>query len=368
LVEICAYYYPGWHDRPGVPYSEWDLVRGAMPYFEGHYQPRVPLHGYYDDTQRSTVKSQVALALRFGIDAFVFLWYWKRGRTELEGALLEFIRMKTAMRFSLMWCWKMPKTDLPAVPGLDSELEQQRWVETDADDFVRMIDYCCERFFLNPGYRKIDGKSILLLYSIEGFRSKLGDKQFREMLLAGRRRARNLDLAGLYIVGVAKSTVDAEGLGLDALTGYNSVLDPFEGGPFVKEYADVVPLRVRSWRVMSERNALPYVPSVSLGWDATSRGVRLARLGPELSFPWTPIVVRSTPEKFGEFLHAAYDWLGEKGQLPYIHVCAWNEWSEGAYLEPDQRHGHAYLAKIREVRGNREPAATRGTVSTTLSK
>lgn len=354
MVEICAYYYPGWHDRPDASYSEWDLVRNAQPYFDGHYQPRIPLGGYYDDTQRSTVEAQAALALRYGIDAFIFLWYWKRGRIELEESLNQFTHIKSSMRFSLMWCWKMPKADLPAVPGRESELERQRWVETDAQDFARMIDHCCARYFSNPGYRTVDGKPILLLYSVEGFQAQLGDEQLRAMLRAGRQRAQAAGLPGLYLVGVTKSTVDVGDLGFDALTGYNSILDPTENGPYVKDYADLVPRRVRAWQEMSRLNALPYMPSVSPGWDATARGVRVERLYAELDFPWVPIVDRSTPESFGDFLHAAYDWIGESGQLPFIHLCAWNEWSEGAYLEPDQKYGDAYLAKIRDVRRSRD--------------
>ena len=168
MVEICAYYYPGWHDRPNVSYSEWDLVRRAEPYFEGHYQPRVPIGGYYDDSQPATVAAQAALAARYGIDAFIFLWYWKRGHIELEQPLHHFAQLDIAMRFSLMWCWKMPKADLPAVPGHESELERQRWVDTDPGDFARMIDHCCAGYFTKPGYRTIDGKPILLLYSVEG--------------------------------------------------------------------------------------------------------------------------------------------------------------------------------------------------------
>ncbi len=43
--------------------------------------------------------------------------------------------------------------------------------------------------------------------------------------------------------------------------------------------------------------------------------------------------------------------LAKPGGPRIFNINCWNEWTEGSYLEPDQRNGMKYLEAIREVFG-----------------
>jgi len=58
----------------------------------------------------------------------------------------------------------------------------------------------------------------------------------------------------------------------------------------------------------------------------------------------------ATPEGFSRWLTRLVDTLPQRN-LPedFIFLNAWNEWSEGAYLEPDERYGYQYLEAVKKV-------------------
>ena len=58
------------------------------------------------------------------------------------------------------------------------------------------------------------------------------------------------------------------------------------------------------------------------------------------------IIRNSTPKRFGKHVERMLR-CSEKLGNEYLFLNALNEWSEGAYLEPDERYGYAYLEELK---------------------
>ena len=60
----------------------------------------------------------------------------------------------------------------------------------------------------------------------------------------------------------------------------------------------------------------------------------------------------STPQIYKEWLSDIINEVNLRKELdaPIIFVNAWNEWGEGAYLEPDRDYGYAYLQATWEAK------------------
>jgi hypothetical protein len=89
-------------------------------------------------------------------------------------------------------------------------------------------------------------------------------------------------------------------------------------------------------------------PCVYPNWDNTPRSGRGG------------VVLRgATPEKFETNVRAAVSSLASRpAEERLLWVKSWNEWAEGNHLEPDLRHGRAWLDALRAGLG---PEPLRGT-------
>jgi hypothetical protein len=342
-VRIVAFYLPQFHPIPendrwwGKGYTEWSRVARARPRFNGHYQPHLPERlGFYDLRLPEARARQAALARGHGVHAFCYYYYWFGTKTLLERPLVDMLAGgEPDLPYCLCWAnenWTR-RWD-----GADQELliEQRYGPELDSV----LIDNLMP-FFRDPRYLRVHGAPVLVVYRPSAI------PEPRATLERWRHTARQHGLPDLHLVAAQTFGLqDPRPLGFDAAVEFpphgenlpeNSC--PVEGiePGFAGEVVDF-----RS--VAARRVALPPPPfrlyrTAMAGWDNTSRlGDRAA-----IFHGASPAIYES--------------WLGalvaaarlEPAAHRLVFVNAWNEWAEGAHLEPDQRFGTGYLEATRRA-------------------
>ena len=97
----------------------------------------------------------------------------------------------------------------------------------------------------------------------------------------------------------------------------------------------------------------PYYPVITAGWDTTPRTIQsdVFRQG---AYPYLP-VMESTPQEFARQLENTANLLAKRPEAEQlIFINAWNEWTEGSFLEPDTVVKYQFLDAIKKFRNNKE--------------
>ena len=344
-VQLIAFYLPQFHPIPendawwGEGFTEWTNVVAATPQFTGHYQPRVPIDtGYYDLRDPEVQRRQVELAKRYGIGGFCFYFYWFAGHRLLETPLLNYLN-DSAMDLPFCLCWANENWTR-RWDGRDQDLLIGQEHSPDDDlDFIEHVS----RYLKDPRYIRIEDRPLLLVY-----RPALFPKA-SETVLRWREWCRENDVGELYIAMVQSfQDLDPRPYGMDAAiefpwhTGLPSditshlvpVHSPFQG--YVFDWPDYA-------AKSQEQPERPWtqIRGVMPGWDNTPRRNTDAHL-----------FQGHSPAGYRRWLRSAMRWTlaqehSEDERLLFVN--AWNEWGEGAYLEPDQRFGYAFLQATRDA-------------------
>ncbi len=376
--QVAAYYFPNYHVEPrnaaryGAGWNEWELVRGATPRFPGHQQPKVPVWGYADESDPAVFARKIDAAADHAIDCFLFDWYWHEEGPFLNAALERgYLQApnRERLRFALMWANHDWVDLFPATAGVTPPLHYAGAV-TPAT-FAQLTQYIIDHYFVQPTYWTLDGCPYFSIYELHRLVQGLGGVEATRAALEDfRRRTVAAGLPGLHLNAVVWGVQLLPGeqaisdpndllaaLGMQSVTSYVWVHHvPLRDFP-VTPYAAVQAEMEHYWAQAQREFTLPYYPNVTMGWDSSPR---TNQRGPfaNTGYPYTSILGENTPDAFAAALYAARDFLARRPlQERILTINAWNEWTEGSYLEPDSVHGLGYLQAIRAVFGARQAQA-----------
>ena len=369
--KLIALYFPQLHAIPendawwGTGFTDWDNVRKAKPQFEGHYQPRVPENrNYYDQSEIETIRWQVALARQHGVYGFCHYHYWFDGKQLLEtptNLMLE--NRDIDFPFCLSWA---NETWSRRWDGRDHHILIQQTHPSTRESWRKHFDYLL-RAWTDPRAIKVDGKPVFIIYRPQRI------EEIDAMLAYWRELAHLEGLPGLYFIWQKQYALPDR----DCLNSFDALFQfqPFEAifsqtfeqnsvrhSPLFKlirklpqRYQDflrgiksglIKELTVHDYAAVWEEiikihpdEKLTTFPGAFVDWDNTARYKSRAT-----------VFRGASPEKFAEYFSRLVDSMPQRN-LPenFIFLNAWNEWSEGTYLEPDECYGSRYLEAVKKV-------------------
>lgn len=380
--QLAVYYFDNWHEDArqqqwmGEGWTEWDLVRRAKPRFPGHHQPKRPLWGFTDDTRPEDFERAAAAACDAGIDAFIVDWYWYQDQPFLEGPLNQSILPSDSpLKFALMWANHEWTDVFPQTHG-----HRPRHLASPAvngEGFRSMTQRIIERYMTSPRYWRIDGAAYFSIFQIDGLIESLGGREAaREAFADFRNRAASAGVGELHLAVVTSNFEPDSGmhdylaaLGIDSANDYWWPMydNWYAPGmtPSLTAQSPTIPYAELRRAAESRRDAVqstidvPYAPTVDAGWDSTPRTVQDETMFTD-GYPYLPVVVDDSPEELEVALRNALAYARQHNSR-YLTVYAWNEWTEGSFLMPDEQYGTGRLNAVRAVFGSTQmPTTTPG--------
>jgi Glycosyltransferase WbsX len=373
-VRLFAIYFPQLHAIPendrwwGPGFTDWINVKRARPLFADHYQPRVPQgRTYYDQADPRVIRRQVDMAREYGLAGFCHYHYWFDGKQLLERPTNLFLEMKELdLSFCLSWA---NETWSRRWDGQEHHVLQLQTHTPSRAAWGAHFDYLI-RAWTDRRALRIDGKPVFMIYRPDKI------ERVGEMFDYWQTRAREHGLDGLYFIAVQQFAPLPFELvrHFDALfrfqpavaRGALSEIEP----PFYKRHfprlraAIPRPLAIRLQSLIDSMNpttlldyervwqqiidqpidrAITTFEGAYVDWDNTPRYDKRAT-----------IYQGARPERFQHWLERLVDKVRAHNRPDerIVFINAWNEWAEGAYLEPDERYGDRYLQAVRAVASN----------------
>lgn len=355
MTSLLAFYLPQFHRIPendkwwGAGFTEWTSVKAAKPLFPGHSQPRCPADdNYYDLSDPGVHAEHCRMAKDVGIDGFCYYYYhFNKGKRLLEMPLDRMLRSgRPDFPFCLTWA---------------NETWSRRWDGNDHDILIKQsysaetladIGHSLGPFFQDPRYIRLNGKCLFIIY-----RARALPGCERAVVEWKKLWAEEYGVDVLVMGALTRDEKNPTELGLDGSIGFpphNISSEPvneriqgldasFSGA--IHDYYDMA----KAYLLDMPRDHLHF-PCVTLGWDNTARRKHQATIfagyHPMLFLAWLKACERFSVSRNPQ-------------EHQVIFINAWNEWAEGAYLEPDDLTGGLNLELVRAFKDSRSLSESR---------
>ena len=363
--DVAAFVWPSYTgDEPRTRmfwtegYGEWQTVHNAKKNSgrkPANYQwDRRPLWGYVNEANPEIMEMEIACAAKYGVNVFIYDWYWYDHRPFLENCLNDgYLKAKNndQVKFYLMWA-NHDVTHMWNVE-LSSYTKEVIWEgAVGMSEFKVIVDRWITKYFSHPSYYKIDGKPVLMIYDVFNFVKGFGGLEGTRGAVAYlREEVKKAGFPDVHLQVVTRNgnlkTDNPEGgemdyyrdIGFDSGSEYQII-------GFIKNKTDFMDYEVamsamnQQYADMDAQKDVCYFPHVSLGWDNNIRYKEFT----------SPVIANATAEEVELAFRRAKEYVDTHDlPAPLVTVNSWNEWTENSYLQPDSLNGYAYLEALKKV-------------------
>lgn len=365
-----AMYLPQFHTIPendtfwGKGFTDWKTVKAAKPLYKDHAQPKIPYEEhYYDLSLKENVEWQCKLAKEYGISAFGVYHYWFNDNANLLTKPAEIMRDSSSMYIKYFFTWDNCSwvRSWSNVKGNDwSPLADQQQSNKGPMVLVEYIlgaeknweqhyNYIRSHLFSN-NYLKINNRPV---FSIINY-----NPEINRMCEYWNKLAIKDGFAGIYFIFkyqlFKEYPADLNFYNYEPhfsawgnIGSITRVINAvrrrlkLEKKIYIYDYDKVWKSIIKNASEHPEKN---FFHGAFVGYDdSPRRGMKRSR-----------IIIGGTPQKFEKYLTEILN-ISKHQEKELVFLTAWNEWSEGAYVEPDEQYQFAYLQAIRNAVNKASP-------------
>lgn len=370
IPKIIANYLPQYHAIPendqwwGKGFTDWKAVKNAKPLFSGHIEPKEPLNdNYYDLSTKEAIKNQILIAKKYGIYGFGIYHYWFSDELHLLHKPAELILNNKDLDIPMMFIWDNSswKRTWSNIKEFSNDwapsFDEKKQTESNQSGLLAELKYGEKaswekhfqyllQFFMDDRYIKINNKPLFGLFC-----PKNDEGTLSQMIEYWNARAIENGFGGVAIIVTNEKQCSS-------FAEYSFIYEPIQHGWGEWANRSILDRIMNKIKSVINTNSRPLLYDYDVIWnkiiqDARNDIDKSLFYGAFVGYDDTPrrgkkgkVLLGATPAKFEHYLYELLK-IAQYKNKEYMFLTAWNEWGEGAYLEPDKMYCYSYLEAVR---------------------